>query len=181
MPPLPTDLLRTQAIRHGAQLWCWRFEVCHTNLQEPHIFLFRVTWKDKREGSTAKVGVAPPAQAPGDENQRAPNQTWEQLPLRQVGSAPAPTPRLPMVLGCSLRAFGSGSRRESWRMRKQHPTGPLSRPRPAHSACPSLAWASHSRPHHWALKIVFIWMPRGRGRRKYSPRRINSSALLFHF
>lgn len=48
---LPTDLLRTQAIRHGAQLWGWRFEVCHTNLQEPHILLFRVTWKDKWRSS----------------------------------------------------------------------------------------------------------------------------------
>lgn len=45
-------------------------------------------------------------------------------------------------------------------MRKQHPTGPLSLPRPAHSACSRLAWAHHSRPHHWVLKIVFIWMPK---------------------
>lgn len=39
-PHLPTDLLRTQAIRHGAQFWCRRFDVCHTNFQETHILFF---------------------------------------------------------------------------------------------------------------------------------------------
>lgn len=82
-PPLhlPTDLLRTQALGHGAQLWCGRFDVRHANLQEPHIFFFRVTWKVKWKDVTAR-----PAQALGDENQSdSPNHIWKQLPQSQVG------------------------------------------------------------------------------------------------
>lgn len=65
-------------------------------------------------------------------------------------------------------------------MRKQHPTGPLSLPRPAHSACSRLAWAHHSRPHHWALKIVFIWMPKWGGE-KIQPKKNQPISLALPF
>lgn len=51
LPAPPTDLLRAQAVWHGAQLRGWGLDVRNTDLQEPHVLLLRVTWKGRRAGS----------------------------------------------------------------------------------------------------------------------------------
>lgn len=89
--------------------------------------------------------------------QTVPDHTRELLPLSQWVSSSSQAPYNPRLLPQSL---WSGEWEGELGDEKQHPTGPLSLLRPAHSTCFSLAWANHSCPHHWALKIVFIWMPK---------------------
>lgn len=155
---LPTDLLRTQAVRHGAQLWGWRFEVCHTNLQEPHILLFRVTWKDKWEGAQLRWGWHTLLRLQETRTvQTVPDRTWELLPLSQWVSSSSQAPYNPRLLPQSL---WSGEWEGELGDEK---TAPHRATVPAETCPLCLLQPGMGQPlvsPSLGLKIVFIWMPK---------------------